>query len=505
MSIMKTRNAPPRAGMLIEALRGLGYTTATAIADIIDNSISAGAQNLDIHVEWAGTGSWIRITDDGFGMSDAELEKAMQLGARDPRHVRHSDDLGRFGMGLKTASFSQARALTVYSRRAGSEAACLRWDMDVLEEISGSEWPMIEGARPGSEDRLVTGDEGVSGTVVLWEDLDRIVTPGFTSDDLFEVLETLERHLAMVFHRLIGTATDQIDLKLNGKRVKPWDPFLMGNVSKRLESLEYSLIGAPEVRVQLNVLPHKDRFDDVSDFEAAAGPDGWTSQQGFYIYRNNRLLAVSGWLRLGERGRQWPRDEAHRLARIRLDIPNTTDSEWNINVLKSTASPPVRLRPQLLRLAKEARDIARNVYAFRGRLVSESANQKEGLPDIWEAIKRPSGATAYRLSRQHDLYRSVMDRAGPQTKDIESLLRLIEGTVPVQRIWLDTAEHDEPPVSILEEEADPALVEMMEAMFDALVHSRGLSEAEARERLSRTRPFDKRPDLIAGLVKNEER
>src|SRR5690606_38112773 len=100
---------------------------------------------------------------------------------------------------------------------------------------------------------------------------------------------------------------------------------------------------------------------------------------------------------------------------------------------------------------------------------------------------------------QHDLYRSVMNRAGPLAKDIEALLRLVEGTVPVQRIWLDTAEDDEPPVSILDEEADPVLVEMMEAMFDALVHSRGLSGAEARERLSRTRPFDKRPDLIASL------
>jgi hypothetical protein len=496
---MKTRNAPPRAGMLIESLRGLGYTTATAVADIIDNSVSAGARTVDVHFEWAGTDSWIRITDDGCGMDDAELEKAMQLGASDPRHVRRSDDLGRFGMGLKTASFSQARALTVHSHRADSKAACLRWDLDVLEEISGGDWPMIEGPRPGSEDRLGAGAVEASGTVVLWEDLDRIVTPGFTSDDLFEVMETLERHLAMVFHRLIGTTTGQIDLKLNGKRVKPWDPFLMGDLSKRLESLEYSLIGAPEVRAQLNVLPHKDKFDNVSDFEAAAGPDGWTSQQGFYIYRNRRLLAVSGWLRLGERGRQWPRDEAHRLARIRLDIPNTMDSEWNINVLKSTASPPVRLRSQLLRLAKEAREIARNVYAFRGRLVSDGGQSKEGMPDIWEAIKRRSGATAYRISRKHDLYRSVIDRAGPLAKDIETLLRLVEGTVPVQRIWLDTAEDDEPPESILDEEADPVLVEMMEVMFDALMKSRGLSEGEARERLSRTRPFDKRPDLIACL------
>lgn len=484
--------------MLIESLRGLGYSTATAIADIIDNSISAAATQVDVHFEWAGAGSWIRISDDGCGMSDVELERAMQLGASDPRHARRSNDLGRFGMGLKTASFSQARVLTVLSRQAGQETACLRWDLDVLEEISGGDWPLIEGPRNGSETRLTLAEGVPSGTVVLWENLDRIVTPGFDSEDMFEVVETVEAHLAMVFHRLIGTGAGQIELTLNSKRVRPWDPFLTGNLSKRWESPEYRLIGAPEVRVQCNVLPHKDMLDP-QDFEVAAGPEGWTSQQGFYIYRNRRLLAVSGWLRLGERGRQWTRDEAHRLARIRLDIPNSMDSEWNINVLKSTANPPVRLRPQLLRLAKETRDAARNVYAFRGRLLSDGIQDKAGMPDIWEAIKRPSGGTAYRLSRQHDLYRSVMDRAGPLARDIKALLRLVEGTVPVQKIWLDTAEDNEPPTSVLDDEPDPALVEMMEAMFDALVHSRGLSEAEARERLSRTRPFDKRPDLIAGL------
>jgi hypothetical protein len=484
--------------MMIESLRGLGYTTATAIADIIDNAISAGAGLVDVQFEWAGPDSWIRISDNGWGMNDSELEKAMQLGASDPRDVRQSDDLGRFGMGLKTASFSQARVLTVLSQREGRDAACLRWDLNVLEEIVGGEWPLIEGPRSGSEARLMFREGAASGTVVLWEDLDRIVTAGFGSDDMLEVIDVVEAHLGMVFHRLIGTGAGQIDLKINGKRVRPWDPFMMGHLSKRWESPEYHLVGSSDVRVQCNVLPHKDMLD-ASEIEAAAGPEGWTSQQGFYIYRNKRLLTVSGWLRFGERGRQWTRDEAHRLARIRLDIPNSMDSEWNINVLKSTASPPVRLRSQLLRLAKETRQAARNVYAFRGRLISDGNPDKVGVPEIWQAIKRPSGATAYRLSRQHDLYVSVMERAGPLAKDIEVLLRLVEGTVPVQRIWLDTAEDDEPPTSILDDEPDPALVEMLEAMFNALVQSRGLSETEAKERLERTRPFDKRPDLVARL------
>ena len=132
MTSQRTRNAPPHAGAMLESLRGLGYTTSTAIADIIDNSLSAGATTVSVHFEWAGATSWIRVLDDGRGMDDAELEDAMRLGARDPRESRDASDLGRFGMGLKTASFSQARRLTVASRKKGGELACLRWDLSRL-------------------------------------------------------------------------------------------------------------------------------------------------------------------------------------------------------------------------------------------------------------------------------------------------------------------------------------------------------------------------------------
>lgn len=337
MTMPKIRNAPPRAGMLIELLRGLGYSTATAIADIVDNSISADARRVDIHFEWAGSDSWVRISDDGLGMDDAGLEAAMQLGARDPRAVRDPGDLGRFGMGLKTASFSQARGLTVLSHQAGGSATCLRWDLDVLEGQGRADWPLIEGPAPGSENRLELPEGAKSGTVVLWEGLDRIVTEGFSADDMLELVDNVDAHLAMTFQRLIGAGPGQIDLRLNGRRVRPWDPFLTGHPGKALETPEYRLMGTPEVVVQCHVLPHKDRLSP-EEYRNAAGPEGWTSQQGVYIYRNRRLLAVAGWMRLGERGRQWTRDEPHRLARIRLDIPNSADAEWGINVLKSTAS-----------------------------------------------------------------------------------------------------------------------------------------------------------------------
>ena len=144
---MGIRNAPPHAGSMLESLRGLGYGTATALADLIDNSISANSKVVAIQVEWAGPESWVRIVDDGSGMDDATLETGMRLGARDPRVERATSDLGRFGLGLKTASFSQARRLTIASRQNGGPVVCLRWDLDLISQDLAPNGRCLKGLR----------------------------------------------------------------------------------------------------------------------------------------------------------------------------------------------------------------------------------------------------------------------------------------------------------------------------------------------------------------------
>jgi hypothetical protein len=236
----------------------------------------------------------------------------------------------------------------------------------------------------------------------------------------------------------------------------------------------------------------------TNEQEAAAGPGGWTQQEGFYVYRNRRLLLAGGWLGLGDGGKPWPRDEAHRLARIRLDIPNTADAEWKINVLKSTASPPVRLRSQLHRLASETRDTARRVFAHRGHITPVSGIRSSAVADAWQ-VRRTAQGTSYRIARDHDLVASILDRAGSLKSDILVLLRLIEETVPVQRIWLDTAEDKETPRTGFAGAPDSEVMETLSSMFEALVKFRGLSPTEARERLGRTPPFDRHLNLVAAL------
>lgn len=492
---MSRRAAPPRASALVESLRGLGYSTATAVADVVDNSIAAGARRVDVLFDWRAADSWIGIVDDGRGMSPEQLDSAMRLGARNPLDERDPGDLGRFGLGLKTAAFSQGRRLTVASRARGFDVDCLRWDLDRLADPGDEGWHLLEGAHPGSEQRLSRLDASQTGTMVLFERLDRLVTPGFGPDDFIEVVDGVERHLAMVFHRWIEGGSPRLRIFLNGSPVRPWDPFMSGHPSKPWVQPEVRLVGAGSVIVEAHVLPHKDKLTD-REYEDAAGPNGWNGQQGFYLYRNQRLIVAGGWLGLGP-GRHWTRDEPHRLARIRLDITNEADAEWKLDVRKSTARPPVGLRRPLTRIAEEARDRARRTFAHRGGM-SSSRSGSQPVEPAWRATTTPEGVR-YRISRQHEAVMALFERSPDMRPELEATLRLIEETVPVQRIWLDTAENRDLPSVGFAQGAEAEVSKVLRVMFRSLVERRGLSVEEARLRLSRTEPFDAHPALVAAL------
>ena len=490
----KTRSAPPRADAMLESLRGLGYTAPTALADIVDNSISAGASNVGIWLTWQGPGSRVAILDDGRGMCDSELEKAMRLGDKSPLDVRDAADLGRFGMGLKTSSFSQCRRLTVASRKDG-QLACLRWDLTKLAERP-LDWLMYEGPEPGSEDFLRPLDANATGTIVLWEDLDRIVTEGYQAEDFADLIDDIETHLAMVFHRLIEGPHPKFQLSINGRAVRPWDPFMTDHPSKTWSShpAKRATASGP-IEIEGHVLPHKDRLS-AEEFEAAAGPNGWTAQQGFYIYRNERLLVAGGWLGLGQ-GRVWNREESHRLARIRLDIPNTADADWKIDIRKSTARPPVALRSWLTRHAEDTRERARKVFAFRG--IPTAGRGRAPIEQAWR-VEHTAGGTKYRIDEKHPAVAAALEAGAEQVSLIRAMLRVIEETVPVQRIWLDTAEHRDTPRTGFTGEPPEAIVQVLRTLFEDMVGRKGMSAEDARKALLSTEPFQNYPALVAALA-----
>ncbi|MBK9246082.1 MAG: ATP-binding protein [Burkholderiales bacterium] len=479
---------------MMEALRGLGYSTAASLADIIDNSISAGATEVRVDFAWLGTSSRISVLDDGRGMNDAELESAMRLGEKSPLDARAPGDLGRFGVGLKTASFAQCRQLTVATVKAG-EHSCLRWDLDALVDNPDGGWLLFEGAALGSERFLEPLANRTAGTLVLWEKLDRIVTCGFTADDFNDLIDRVEAHLAMVFHRLLQAPKPSLCLLLNGRPVAPWDPFMVGHPAKPWASpIARTNTDAGPVEVECHVLPHKDRLTS-RELAVAAGPNGWTAQQGFYVYRNERLLVAGGWLGLGP-GRAWNREEAHRLARIRLDIPNTADAAWTIDIRKSTARPPVSLRPWLTRLAEDTRERARKVFAFRGS--PPPGPSGNAIEQAWRVEHSATGAR-YRIDEKHPAVAAVLDSSGEQLPLVRAMLRVIEETVPVQRIWLDTAENRETPRTGFAGEPPASILHVLATLYADMVDRRGMSPDAAKRMLMSTEPFHNYPTLIASL------
>jgi hypothetical protein len=219
------RVIPPSAAALIGSFRGVGYSLETALADLIDNSISAGAATVDIVCEWNDGDPIITIADDGIGMAEGQLIEAMRFGGIGPDAARGENDLGRFGLGLKTASFSQCRCLSVFSKTA-SATAVFTWDLDEIRRAEGA-WHLLVGGSPLPENVDAQLQSRDSGTVVAWRKVDfgrKTDRPDYHT--FMGDLERTDRHLGMIFHRFIDGDARRVVLKINGHVVKAWDPFL---------------------------------------------------------------------------------------------------------------------------------------------------------------------------------------------------------------------------------------------------------------------------------------
>jgi hypothetical protein len=482
------RVVPPSASALISSLRGVGYSLETAIADIIDNSIAANATTIDIGWDWNGGNPAATIFDDGHGMEEETLVEAMRFGGVGPDVARSEGDLGRFGLGLKTASLSQCRRLTVVSK-THTGTPSFTWDLDHI----GGKWSLIEGGHTVPEEPLARLDEKKSGTLVVWQKIDfgrkddRPDHAAFMGD-----LERLDRHLGMVFHRFIAGDARRITIKINGRCVEAWDPFLESNEAT-IPSPEQQ-VSAPggKVRVRGFVLPHRDRFQNEEEFEKAAGPDGWTAQQGFYVYRQKRLLSAGGWLGLGG-NRALTREEPSRLARIRIDIPNTADHDWRIDIRKAIARPPDAIRKKLQRLAEDIRRKAREVFVHRGQYGRRTAATE--VSRIW-TVNPEAARRRYTIRRDHELIVVVRDQLGKNNSGLlDALLDLIERTVPVDRVWLDVTEHGVP-------SSDGDMEEIIESALSIsrLMCKAGIPFEEAAANVAMMDPFDKVPGLRDRLL-----
>lgn len=479
---MPFRHVPPSASALIESLRGTGYSLETAIADLIDNSIAAESSRVDLTFEWNDGAPIILLNDNGKGMSEQELLAAMRFGGDGPHITRDSNDLGRFGLGLKTASLSQCRRLTVLSaKEQHTNAFC--WDLDHLKK-AGDAWEVLEGV--ALELRPWLPHQSPTGTLVIWDRIDfgRVREHPKLKPFLTQ-MERTEKHLAMVFHRYLNGDARRLSITINGRRIKAWDPFqeqheaTIARPEQKLDS------GGEPITVRGFILPHPDRFSNQRQMDEAAGPEGWNAQQGFYVYRQKRLLSAGGWLGLGG-SRAWTREEFSRLARIRVDLPNTIDEDWRIDIRKAQARPPEAVREALSKIAEDVRRVAREVFVHRGRRIERDPSDR--VARIWE-VGAPDAARRYRIRRDHPLVRIISQQLGDQTKVLDSFIELLERTVPVDRIWLDAVDGGSPPKVQSDQMDYSALLETAKGIARSMVFA-GMSRSDAAAAVARMEPFD---------------
>lgn len=485
---------PPLAPVLLESMRAIGYSFESALADIVDNSISANATAIEIRF-LPYDEPYVAVIDNGEGMDAATLVNAMRHGSRDPRLVRASTDLGRFGLGLKTASLSQCRRLTVLSKRAGALSA-RRWDLDLVEErqdwiltgVSDQELPILP--------HFCQLRELSSGTMVLWQRFDRLAAGESSIETaLGERVDRARDHLALVFHRYLtpsGPRKPSISISINENPLSPLDPFLTSNPATQALPEESFLIEGQRVSVAPFILPHISRLSAES-LALAGGEDGLRRNQGFYVYRNRRLINWGSWFRLIRQ------EEMTKLARVRVDVPNSLDHLWTLDVKKSAAFPPEAVRNNLKVTVERITEGSRRVYTFRGRRANN-----DDVVHLWDrsAVR---GGVSYGVNREHPLVtalESILPEAGLGL--FQKFLQAAERTFPYDALYADMASERRPIATEAENKhAREDLYDLASRMLDVIGRE---TEAAAKfvRGIGTIEPFSRYPDEMEYLKEKLE-
>lgn len=478
---MKSILLPPYAPTLIESTRAIGYTLEAAIADIIDNSISASASCTDIFFFPIGD-AYIAILDDGHGMNKSEIDTAMRYGSQNPNAKRAANDLGRFGLGLKTASLSQCRTLTVVSKQEDQlEARC--WDIDHV--IESDDWSLLILESNDELDAVPRIEELRkldSGTLVVWQNLDRLKVGELDlSHSMGKKMDEVRSHLSLVFHRYISGEPDlkRMQIRMNNTPIDPADPFLAKRNTQVMAD-ETLIIEGSTVIVRPYILPHISNLTN-EEISALGGKDGLRKCQGFYVYRNKRLLVWGTWFRMMHQA------ELSKLARVQVDIPNKLDNQWTLDIKKSTAMPPEEVRNNLGSVIERLAEYSKRTWVFRGK-----KETNDSISHVWQRFKGKQGGSYYSINRDHPLVEVFINAPQQIRRNIENLLKAIEIGLPLSSLYLDL-NSDKP----VENDTDTTIQEIetiLQGLLDTV--SSGAMKEMLIDRLSVAEPFANYPSIF---------
>ena len=469
---MRTEIVNPDVGNFIKSLRDIGYTFEIAVADILDNSITANASHIKIYTV-AEPEIFFCMLDDGSGMSNDQLVEAMRLATKNPQLERMKNDLGRFGLGLKTASFSQCKKLTVLSKKNGVISA-KQWDLDYISD--NNQWllitPDIDNINSLPFVRELNNQK--QGTLIIWQNIDR-----YRKNNFSDKVDKLRRHLSLVFHRFLEGCDSFIKLKIsvNNNLLKPFNPFNPKHPATQQSAVEKIKLYDSIIMIQPFILPHHSKVSQ-QEYEEYATEEGYTDSQGFYLYRANRLLIYGTWWGLHRT------IDAHKLVRIKIDISNKQDNYWGIDIKKSIANPTEEIKKDLKRIIEQITERGSRPYTGRGKKIEDKTTKR-----FWGMIPE-NGGFRFALNQDHPIYKKLIAETTSEYYELLNIyLKGVQAYLPLETIQ---AQLQQNPHKIRQEAA--LTVEEIHTLANKLKSS-GLDKKYIEE-LLKTELFKNRKELL---------
>jgi len=417
----------PSPNILMTSMRSIGYTFKTALADIVDNSISAQAKNVFIDFPINDEDLFITILDDGNGMDSEELFNAMKYGS--DREDYGVNDLGRFGLGLKSASLSCCRVLTVASKINNSISA-YQWNLDTV--IEDKKWDCLEldNEEISNIPKINNLKKLKMGTLVVWQNFDIASkkSKGKVREYLSHEMEETEKHLRLVFHRFLSNRFKPFNIYINKNLLSPFDPFLENNEKTDTYKPSELNLNGYKIKVQAYILPHQSNLTDDDINNKLGGIDSFRKEQGFYIYRNNRLIIYGSWFRLSTNGMN---GELLRYGRIKVDIPNTLDDIWEIDIKKQNAVIPKQILNNLKKTVLNVCRGSSEKITKRAKLKLEHDNTK-----IWNKALSSNNKDCYYINQDSSFVRNFINEFDDRDrKKILNFIDIISSQIPFDDIY----------------------------------------------------------------------
>lgn len=463
---------------LLESMRSVGYSYDDAIADLIDNSVTANAHRVDVAGDPVD-GRYVSILDNGDGMSPEEARTALRL-AGTGRDSRAENDLGRFGLGLKTASLSQGRKLTLASKSNG-EVTVIQWDLDFVAEAG--DWRIRVLRRedidhiPAAEDF----DRMDSGTLVIWETLDYLIGESERPDEVMaKHLQELREHLGLVFHQFLDhNYIGGLEIYVNSMKVLPLDPFLSSVRKTQRSPVEHFKILGETVEMQSFVLPHSSALSE-KELRRKDLSHAMESKQGFYVYRGHRLIDWGNWYGVTKQS------QLKKQTRVRVEFPNSLDHLWQLDIRKSKVQPPREFLAHYRDLILNETRKSERVHTYRGRV----RKRNDEVTPLWNYIEERH-QIRYEINRNHPIVQATFaDLTKAQRRAVETLLEDLARCVPAQNAYVEISDNK----TYVAKEYDADDIRNRIAVFvDGGLISRDSEVAFAV--LRDIEPFSERPDL----------